>query len=308
MGMSFNQINVELHELKSFIAVAEERNFSRAAERLYVEQPNLSRKIKNLEKKLNGKLFNRKKRPLTLTQAGERFLIDARSILAQLEQTVQITQKICRGEKGCLKLGFTSSIANSILPDILNTFRQDYPEVELSCRQMASDRQIKELQDNQIDVALFHANQKAIADDNLDSLVILTEPLVLVLPETHPLSNETKISLRVLETDKFVLPTRQSYSGLSEEIHRLFDRVGFIPEIAQEATNMVTVLGLVAGGMGISLLPSNAVNLQRKGVIYKEIEGLNSAIETKIVWQCNNSSNILEGFRKVTQKINPAIN
>lgn len=163
-----------------------------------------------------------------------------------------------------MKLGFTTSIANSILPDILNIFNQDYPEVEINCRQMASDRQIQELQNNQIEVVLLHANNRAISDNNLDFLAILTEPLVLVLPENHPLSTESKIPLEILTQEDFVLPTRQSFSGLAEEIHRLFDQVGFVPKIVQEVTNMVTVLGLVAGGMGISLLPSNVFNLQRR--------------------------------------------
>lgn len=168
---------------------------------------------------------------------------------------------------------------------------------------MASDRQIQELQNNQIDVALFHFNHRAINDDNPNFLTILSEPLVLVLPENHPLNAESRIPLQVLAGENFVLPTRQYFSGLSEQIHLLFDRVGFAPKIAQEATNMVTVLGLVAGGMGISLLPSNVFNLQRKGVIYKEIEGLTSIIETMMVWQHNNSSNVLEQFRVVTESI-----
>lgn len=301
--MSWYRLDIELQDLKLFIAVAEERNFTRAAERLYIEQPNLSKKIKELENKLDGKLLNRTKRPLTLTQAGEIFLIEARSILAQLEQTIQLTQKISRGEVGCLNVGFTSSIINSVLPDILNAFHTEYPKVELNCRQMTCDRQIQGLQENHIDVAFFHPNHKAMNYENLGYQTILTEPLVLVLPENHPLNGESKIPLQILAGENFVLTTHQSFSGLSEQIRLLFNQIGFTPQIAQEATNMVTVLGLVAGGMGISLLPSNALNLQRKGVIYREIEGLTSTIETMMLWQRHNSSNILEQFLETAKAI-----
>ena len=294
-------LGIDLQHLETFVEVAKVGSFTQAAVNLTVEQPAVSKKIGDLERKLDVILFDRK--PVKLTQAGEALLKEVQPLLSCLEQTIQLAQKIGRGEKGFLKVGFTTSIANSILPDILNIFNQDYPEVEINCRQMASDRQIQELQNNQIDVVLFHANNRAISDNNLDFLAILTEPLVLVLPENHPLSTESKIPLEILTQEDFVLPTRQSFSGLAEEIHRLFAQVGLVPKIVQEATNMVTVLGLVAGGMGISLLPSNVFNLQRKGVIYREIEGLTANIKTMMVWQRNNSSKILERFREVTKSV-----
>lgn len=301
--MKLHQFEIELQDLEYFIAVAEERNFSRAAELLYTPQPYLSNKIKALEKKVGVQLLNRKKRPLKLTQAGQVFLTEAYSILVQLKQTIELTQKIGRGEVGCLNVGFTSSIANSVLPDILNAFRIDFPKVELNCRQMASDLQIQGLREGQIDVAFFHPNHESINYKDMDFLTILEEPLVVVLPENHPLKAESKIPLQVLAGENFVLPTRQLFSGLSEQINLLFNQAGFVPQITQEATVMVTILGLVAGGMGIGLLPANALNLQRKGVIYREIEGFVSTIRTNMFWQRNNSSAILEKFREITQTV-----
>ena len=294
-------MDIELQDLKFFIVVAEERNFTKSAKKLHITQPHLSNKIKALEKKVGGQLLNRQERPLKLTQTGEIFLTEARSILVQLERTIHLTQKINRGEVGRLNLGFTSSIANSVLPNILNAFRADFPEVELNCQQMSSDRQIQELREGHIDVAFFHPNHRAIDYEDLDSLTILTEPLVLVLPENHPLNSKSKISLRELERENFVLPTRQSFSGLSEQIYLLFNKAGFVPKVTQEATNMVTILGLVTGGMGISLLPSNVLNLQRKGVVYKKLEGSTLTIDTYMVWQRNNQSTILGKFRGITE-------
>ncbi|MDJ0535876.1 MAG: LysR substrate-binding domain-containing protein [Xenococcaceae cyanobacterium MO_207.B15] len=249
--MKLHQFKIELQDLEYFIAVAEERNFSRAAERLYIPQPYLSNKIKALEKKVDVQLLNRKKRPLELTQAGQVFFKEACSILVQLKQTIELTQKMGRGEVGCLNIGFTSSIANSVLPDILNAFRIDFSKVELNCRQMASDLQIQGLREGQIDVGFFHPNHESRNYKDMDFMTILEEPLVVVLPENHPLKAESKIPLQVLAGENFVLPTRQLFSGLSEQINLLFNKAGFVPQITQEATVMVTILGLVAGGMGI---------------------------------------------------------
>ncbi|MEM8779895.1 MAG: LysR substrate-binding domain-containing protein, partial [Cyanobacteria bacterium P01_G01_bin.49] len=301
--MKLSQRGIELQHLEYFITVVEERNFSRAAERLYIPQPHLSNKIKALETKVGVQLLNRKKRPLTLTEAGQVFLTEAYSILVQLEKTIQLTQKIGRGEIGCLNIGFTSSTVNSVLPDFLNAFRADFPEVLLNCRQMAGDRQIQELQEGQIDVGFFHPNHQAISNKDLDFWTIMSEPLIVVLPENHPLKTESKIPLQILVRENFVLPTYQSFSSLSEQIYFIFNQAEFEPKIIQEATNMVTILGLVAGGIGISLLPYNVLNLQRKGVIYREIEGLASMIPTNMVWQRYNSSTILEKFREIVKAI-----
>ncbi|MGF1478628.1 MAG: LysR family transcriptional regulator [Cyanophyceae cyanobacterium] len=301
--MNLHRLGVDLQHLEFFIAVAEERNFTHAAERLHTTQPQLSNKIKALEKKVDGLLLNRKKRPLELTQAGSIFLAEARSILIRLEQAIHLTQKLNRGEVGNLNIGFTSSIANGILPDILNAFRTSSPEVKLNCRQMACDDQIEGLLKEQLDVAFFHPNEKAIKQEDLNYLTVLTEPLVLILPEDHPLRTQSTIPLQVLANERFVLPTRQSFSGLSEQIHLLLNRVGFVPHITQEATNMITVLGLVAGGMGISLLPTNVLNLKRKGVIYKDIEGFTSTIRTMMFWHRHSSSNILRQFREVARTV-----
>jgi len=294
---------MELRHLRYFIAVAEVQNFTHAAKRLQIEQPPLSQQIRALEKELGVELIDRKKRPLQLTLAGQTFLEEARSILAQMEQAKQLTQRIGGGKLGRLSVGFTSSIANSILPDILRKFRESSPEVELVWRELATYWQIQGLRERQIDVALCHLPNEAIQYDDLSFQTILEESLIIVLPETHPLAKESSIPLHALATEEFVLPVRQFVSGLSEQIYHLCHQAGFVPKVTQEATFMLTILSLVAGGVGIALLPANAQNLQRKGVVYRTIQGQTTTIQIAVVWRRKNSSAILHKFLEVTQTL-----
>lgn len=294
---------MELRHLRYFIAVAEELNFSRAAERLHIAQPPLSQQIQALEKELGVQLFDRNRRPLQLTLAGQTFLESARLAVTQLEQAVRSTQRVYRGELGCLTVGFTSSIANSVLSDILRAFRERNPDVKLVWRELATYPQIQGLRDRYIDVGFFHLSNGCINDDDLSFMTILSEPLIVVLPETHPLAAKSQVPLQALAQEDFVLPTRQLVFGLSEQIYSLCHQAGFVPKVTQEATFMLSILGLVAGGIGVALLPANAQNLQRKGVVYKPIKGQTPTVQMAVVWRRDDSSVILGKFLEVTKEI-----
>lgn len=294
---------MELRHLRYFIAVAEELNFSRAAERLHIAQPPLSQQIQALEKELGVQLFDRNRRPLQLTLAGQTFLESARLAVTQLEQAVRSTQRVYRGELGCLTVGFTSSIANSVLSDILRAFRERNPDVKLVWRELATYPQIQGLRDRYIDVGFFHLSNGCINDDDLSFMTILSEPLIVVLPETHPLAAKSQVPLQALAQEDFVLPTRQLVFGLSEQIYSLCHQAGFVPKVTQEATFMLSILGLVAGGIGVALLPANAQNLQRKGVVYKPIKGQTPTVQMAVVWRRDDSSVILRKFLEVTKEI-----
>ncbi|NJN38561.1 MAG: LysR family substrate-binding domain-containing protein, partial [Acaryochloridaceae cyanobacterium CSU_3_4] len=149
------------------------------------------------------------------------FLVEAYGILSQLEQAVRTTKRINRGEKGCLNIGFNSSIANSVLPDILINFCGRFPEVEIVCREL-SGFAIQSLRDHQIDVGFFYFSDAIAEYDDLDFRIVLEEPLIIVLPEKHPLATHSKIELKALKEEAFVLLSRQFASGLSEQIHALF--------------------------------------------------------------------------------------
>ncbi|MBD2088341.1 LysR family transcriptional regulator [Microcoleus sp. FACHB-1515] len=296
---------MELRHLRYFIAVADELNFSRAAARLQMAQPPLSQQIQALEAELGVKLFDRTKRPLQLTLAGITFLEEARAILTQLEQAVHKTQRIYQGELGYLTVGFTSSIANGILPNILQSFRQHYPQVKLILREENSAFQVQGLRDQQTDIIFVYQDQDlALAEaSDLAVMPLTQEPLVVALPQSHRLSSQPNIALTDLACEEFIMPLRQVVSGLSEQIHYLCAQAGFVPKVAQEATFMVTILGLVAGEMGISLLPLSVQNLQRKGVVYRSIQEPTGMKPFSAIWRRNDSSAILQRFLNIVQAI-----
>lgn len=294
---------MELRHLRYFIAVADELSFSHAAERLGIAQPPLSQQIQALEAQLSVQLFDRKKRPLQLTQAGAAFLEEARSILKTLEQAVTKTQRIQQGELGCLTIGFTSAMANGILPNILQTFRQHYPAVKLILSEENSTSQIQRLRDRVTDIMFFYQDRDLFEAKDLVVMPLLQETLVAILPQHHVLAAQSKISLTDLQYEKFIMPDHQVVPGLSKQIYQLCNQAGFVPEVAQEAIFMVTILGLVAGEIGIGILPSSVQNLQRKGVVYRSISEQTTTSQLTAIWQRDNSSTILPQFVNIIKTL-----
>ncbi len=270
---------MEFRHLRYFIAVAEELNFSRAAERLQIAQPPLSQQIRALEAELGIQLFDRKKRPLHITLAGQSFLEESRLILAQLEQAVRKTQRIHQGELGYLTIGFTSSVTNSILPDILRSYQQQYPEVKLILKEENSIFQVQQLREKRVDCVFAYQYEEMKEASDLMIIPIAQEALMVVLPVAHPLAIKDQVLLLDLADEEFVMPLQQVVSGLSEQIYYLCSQAGFVPKISQEAIFMVTILGLVASGLGISILPASVQNLPRNGVVYRAL------VESSVVTQ-----------------------
>lgn len=295
-----NWDELDLRHLKFALAVADKQNFLRAADQLQIDQGFLSRQIKWLEGKLGFDLFDRTQRPLALTDAGQVFLQEARVILAQTEQAVEFAQQIYRGEKGRLTIGVNTSIANSKLPDILRLFYEQYPQVTLILQELASYDQLEKLRKQQLDVGFFHLHalhniERSHEEIGLVSKTILKEPLVLVLPEHHRFAKRSSIALAVLSHEQFILPPPNLY-GLRDQIEQLCRNAGFKPKVRQEAAWISTILSLVAGSVGISILPANAKNLKRTGVIYRSIQGESPILEIAAVWRQDSQSQALKNF------------
>ncbi len=173
-----------------FVAVAEELSFNRAAQRLHMAQPPLSNQIKQLEEELEVLLFERTSRGVRMTEAGEALLEEARRIFVQVDQTVRVVQRVGHGEVGRLTLGFVPSASNEVLPPILRTFRNRFPDVELFLREMRPDRVVQRLHDKQIDVGFLYL---PLDDASLNIECVSREPLVLALSESHPLASKTRL-------------------------------------------------------------------------------------------------------------------
>mgnify|MGYP001792029968 CR=1 FL=1 len=296
---------LELQDLRYFVAVAshETCNISEVAEKLHMAQPNLSSSIKDLEKRLDVTLFNRKKRPLQLTTAGQEFFQEAVLILTAMNRAVENVRKTSKGEIGRLTIGLTSSVSNSILPNILRRFREEFPNVKLIWSEMATHNQLQAIYDCRMDVGFLHLPSGLIDNKELSFTPILEEPLVIVLPENHRLAKTKQIPLIALKEEKFILPDLQLVPGLSQQILNFCKRAGFFPNITLEAAFMLTILGFVAGELGIALLPANVKNIKRKGVVYRPIIGASPKVKMNLVWRRNDTSIILKNFLKITKEM-----
>lgn len=293
--------NMELKRLRYFVVVAEELNFSRAAERLRMAQPPLSAQIKQLEGNLGVKLFDRTSRGVRLTEAGRLLLEEARRIFVQLDQTVDMVRRVGDGRIGRLRLGFVPSAAHSVLPTMLREFRERFPDVELFLQEMDPDEEVQRLYDKRIDVGFLYLPVNEAA---LDVKPILREPLVVALPEAHPLAAKPQVAMHELADEPFILPPQHREPGCHAQIMEACRRAGFLPKATQkDVWLMQTIVGLVAGGIGVALVPASLRNLRRTGVAYKEIKDPSLMVEMGVVWRRDDASAVLRAFLKLAEEI-----
>jgi DNA-binding transcriptional LysR family regulator len=292
---------MDMRRLRYFAVVAEESSFSRAAERLHIAQPPLSNNIKQLEQELGVQLFERSNRGVWLTEAGELLLEEVRRMFAQLDQTVLAVQRVGHGQVGRLTLGFVPSSSNEALPPILRAFRERFPGVELFLREMRPDHVVQGLHERQIDVGFVYL---PLEDPSLNVENITREPLVLALPEAHPLTSEDQVELRAIAEEPFVLPARyQRMPGLYGRVTEACRQAGFTPNAVQkDVWLMQTIVGLVAGGIGVALVPSSLQNIPRRGVVYKLVHGLSPTIELGMIWRRDDHGMVLKSFLEVARE------
>jgi DNA-binding transcriptional LysR family regulator len=297
--------NIELRQICYFLAITEAgNNFSKAAEYLQIEQPPLSQRIKSLERKLKIELFDRKRKPLQLTETGRVFLAEIQLAVAGIDRAIITAQRAQRGEIGFLSIGIASSIANTLLPDILQTFCERFPDVELELRELTADRQIQELREHRLNIGFEVATNLHEPDNRLNFLPIWEESLVVALPESHPLVDRSQIFLSHLADEKLILPSTDEFPFYQKFISHC-QQSGFEPAIVQnvKATWLVTILSLVVARVGIAILPSNVQNLQRQGVIYRPIQHTNLTRQISAIWRKNDSSTVLVEFLKVVKEL-----
>jgi DNA-binding transcriptional LysR family regulator len=291
-------MSIELRHLRYFITVAEELHFGRAAERLHMAQPPLSQQIRQLETQLGFQLFYRTKRSVRLTEAGQVFLDYCHQIMAQLEQGIQAGQQASRGEIGKLSIGFVSSTAYSVLPDLLQQFRNQFPGVALTLRELTTDQQVQWLHDKRIDVGFL---RPPVEDPAFQQVIVLREPLVVALPERHPLAAVSKVALKSLTSEPFILFPRRLATGLYDQIISLCQQAQFSPRVVQEAIQIQTIISLVAAEMGIAIVPVSIQNLQRTGVVYRPLQEPTPEAAIAVVWRQADSSPTLAQFLQVVK-------
>jgi DNA-binding transcriptional LysR family regulator len=277
---------MELRHLRYFSTVATELHFGRAAEKLHIAQPPLSKQIQDLEAELGFELFTRTKRSVALTPAGQAFLVEVNQIFQQLERAIDIGGKTSRGELGQISIGFVGSATYNILPVMLQQFRDRYPQVQIELHELTTDRQLIWLREGRIDIGLI---RPPIVEPDFVSQVIFQESVVVALPIDHHLAIQDSLDLAALATEPFILFPRELAPGLYDPIIAICQAAGFSPQVVQECIQMQTIVSLVSANMGVSILPESIQEAQRQGVVYKPIRSESLSVEKlatiAIVWR-----------------------
>lgn len=286
-----NDGDIEARVWRQFLAVAERLHFGRAAEQLHMTQPPLTMAIQQLERRLGVVLFERSRRAVALTPAGAALVEPVRQWLAQGEALAARARAAGSGEIGRLRLGFVSTVGFGPLPQWLRGFRERHPGITVALREVTTDVQREAFVRGELDAGfVLHASgiAPAPAGDGLRSLRVGEEPLVLAVPDGHPLATAPRLTLAALLEQPLVIFPRAITPSLFDAVIAYYHRHGRPPAIAQEAIQMQTIVNLVSAGLGLAWVPQVVTRLQRPGVVYRALPPSLAAgaprCETSLVW------------------------
>ncbi|MFH8590378.1 LysR family transcriptional regulator [Streptomyces rimosus] len=279
-----------LPQLHAFVVLAEELHFGHAAARLGIAQPPLSQQIRRLEDKVGHALFSRRPGQVALTPAGRELLPAARRALADLASGLAAARAIGSGRAGRLRIGFAASLALTVLPGLLRTFRQRFPDVHLNIQEMTTAPQITALRDKTIDIGLV---REPSPEPDLGFRTVLREPFVAVLPAAHPLAAQRTVKLADLADLPFVLLPRAVGPQLYDQITGLCVGAGFTPRITQHAVEWQTVCALVKTGLGVSLAPASIRRIRLEGVAFRTIAPDTTRTRVAVAWRRNDENPLI---------------
>ena len=287
---------MELRHLRYFVAVAEQLSFTRAAALLHMAQPALSVQIRQLEDELGVELFDRSRRAIALTHAGETMLGESRRLLASLDRSVDLVRRVGAGAIGSIAVGFVPSASNSVLPSLLRRFWEAHPDVAVTLREMAPGDLVDGLHAGNLDISFLYL---PFSDPLLDHLVIVREPFVAALPFDHPLARETTVDVADLRDEPFVTPADHGMMpGLHAKVTAICHAAGFVPRAVQDDVWLVqTIVALVAAGVGVALVPFSSQAQARAGVVYRPLRPRSThEAELAAVWRRADQSPALGSF------------
>lgn len=291
---------MNFRQLTYFIAVAEELHFGRAAERLDMAQPPLSRQIKQLEDELEATLFNRGRSAITLTQAGERLLARGRSILAQLEDTKLEVRRLGQGAEGRLRIGFVGSATFGILPNIIRSYRANYPEVNLSLEPMNNAQLHRALVSRELDVVFARPTLK---DPEFLSKHLIEEKLILALPDIVDTGSRKVAKLERLMTHNLILYPERPRPSYADMVLNAIAEAGFEAPLRIWCMDLQTALGLVAVGEGVCVVPESVANAPRKGMKFLKIEPEIARTELSVNYRLDDQGVHVKNFVTIAQKV-----
>jgi DNA-binding transcriptional LysR family regulator len=271
---------MEFRHLRYFEAVAATLHFGRAAARLHISQPPLSRQIRALEEEMGARLFSRTTRGVRLTAAGRALLPEARRLLREAAALVDGARHLAAGGAGTLRLGFISTASYNVLPRLLPEFHRRRPGIRLQLHESTSDQQLALLRELELDAGLV---VPPVTEIGLRYLPLLREPLIAALPARRRWPRN--LSLAALADEPFILFPRKSGPGLYDLIVGYCRTAGYAPRVAQEAVQTPTIVSLVAAGMGVALVPASLRHMRRTGVVYRAMAERSPLMEVGLAWR-----------------------
>ena len=291
---------MDLRQLNYFVAVAEELNFSRAAARVHISQPALSRQVMSLERELGVKMLVRSSHAVQLTAAGLELLDNAHQLLSLARDIPAAVQRVAKGEVGRLRVGFVGSTIFTSVPALIGEFRRNFPMVAVDLKQATVARQINLLNLGDIDVGIV---RQSINESKLQTRQLFQESFFVALPVEHRLTNRSSIFLKQLADESFVTFSRSEAPNIDAQLRRMCGSCGFVPHVVQEAHPLSTVVGLVAAGVGIAIVPNSMRQVQIKGVTYRELKGTRERSAFLLAWRRNDQSPALVNFLETARNV-----
>jgi DNA-binding transcriptional LysR family regulator len=291
----------EFSQLRCFVAVAEELHFGRAAARLHMTQPPLSRQIQLLEHHVGAQLLERSSRNVRLTRAGRGFLPEARTILRLAESASLTAQRVASGESGSLTIGFTASSGYRFLPELMVMCRANLPDVDLTLKEMVTMEQVDALASGRLDLALLRPHA---ANADFELRCVARESLVVALPETHPLASGRSPQLADFNHAPVVMYSPVEARYFHDLVARTFSRAGVHPRYTQYVSQIHSILALVRAGFGAALIPEAATSLHFEGVVIRPVHKIKPArpVELFMAWKGDNDNpalaSLLENYRR----------
>src|SRR2546421_907595 len=270
---------MELRQLRYVIAVAEERNITRAAERLGMQPPPLSRQIRAIEREIDAQLFRRKPRGVELTDAGRAFLDSARAVLAQVDHTFETTRRTARGEQGRIAVAYSSTVAfHPLIPRVICEFREAFPLVTVTLLEGYPEHLIERMQNDQIDISFIR--RLAPKAEGIEIAQLLEEPMVVALPSGHTLAQDdvrgAALSLKALAGETFILfgdPPHGDWLLRNNAFVAACHAAGFSPRVGQVVPHISSRLNLIAAGLGVAVVAASLQNVRIEGVSFYKLKG-----------------------------------
>ncbi len=281
---------IDLRLWRQFLAVSEELHFGRAARRLHMTQPPLTQGIAQLERHLGLRVFERSKRRVSLTAAGEALVPEVRDLLARATRLNAVARAAAAGESGHLRLAFVSTVGFTMLPGWVRAYRESYPGVELELLEATGDVQLEALARGSLDGGVL-LHSPGVLPIEFHAMSVDRETLVIALPKRHPLARHTELDVQALVGEPLVIFPRRIAPSLHDAILALYHAAGVTPRIAQQAVQMQTIVNLVSAGLGVAWVPASVRQFQRPGVVYREVRSQRGRrrlrlpeCETSLVW------------------------